>query len=177
MSDEYTNILTNVVLPFDPRRTKLLLGTLEYIAAEVIVAKVVRKIMRADNKGWLQLAYVHALSMPFLGGAAGFFDPQEQYTGTDSKGKKIGCATQLWEGAKGIPAVILAQYIVESFAKGFHAPWFTLRDLVIMASAKAMSRPLLGTVFSYLPQNMAESLAVLNLMVQKQQGASMLNQG
>mgnify|MGYP001121353537 FL=1 len=87
MSDEYTNILTNVVLPFDPRRTKLLLGTLEYIAAEVIVAKVVRKIMRADNKGWLQLAYVHALSMPFLGGAAGFFDPQEQYTGNDSKGK------------------------------------------------------------------------------------------
>ena len=75
MSDEYTNILTNVVLPFDPRRTKLLLGTLEYIAAEVIVAKVVRKIMRADNRGWLQLAYVHALSMPFLGGGRWILRP------------------------------------------------------------------------------------------------------
>jgi hypothetical protein len=174
MSDEYTNILTNVVLPFDPRRTKLLLGTLEYIAAEVIVAKVVRKIMRADNKGWLQLAYVHALSMPFLGGAAGFFDPQEQYTGNDSKGKKIGFATQLWDGAKGIPAVILAQYIVESFAKGFHAPWFNFKDLLITAGSKALTRPLVGFIYTYLPNDAANNLTVVDIMIGRQRNSSTL---
>ncbi len=51
---DYTNIVTNVLLPFDPRRTKLLMGSLEYIAAEVVVAKVVRKIIKADTKGWLR---------------------------------------------------------------------------------------------------------------------------
>ena len=45
-SDEaYTNIATNVILPFDFRRTKLVLGTLEYIAAEVVVSKFLRKLM------------------------------------------------------------------------------------------------------------------------------------
>ena len=66
MSD-YTNVFTNVITPFDPRRTKLLLGSLEYIAAEVIVAKVARKIIRADNKGWFELAYIHALSLRLWG--------------------------------------------------------------------------------------------------------------
>ena len=32
--DGYMNILSNIVVPFDPRKTKLLMGSLEYIAAE-----------------------------------------------------------------------------------------------------------------------------------------------
>ena len=40
--DSYQNIVTNVVLPFDPRRTKLLLGSLEYIAFEVLIAKMLK---------------------------------------------------------------------------------------------------------------------------------------
>ena len=48
---DYLNIGTNIILPFDPRRTRLILGTLEYVAAEVVVAKIVRKLMRADTKG------------------------------------------------------------------------------------------------------------------------------
>jgi len=65
---DYMNILSNTVLPFDPRRTKLLLGSLEYIAFEVLVGKMVRKLMKADNIGWARLAYIHALSLPFMGG-------------------------------------------------------------------------------------------------------------
>ena len=82
MSD-YTNVFTNVITPFDPRRTKLLLGSLEYIAAEVIVAKVARKIIRADNKGWFELAYIHALSLPFMGGTAAFFEQKSPYVGQE----------------------------------------------------------------------------------------------
>ena len=49
----YQNVAQNIIVPIDPRRTKQLLGSLEYVAAEVVVAKIVRKIIKADNKGWL----------------------------------------------------------------------------------------------------------------------------
>ena len=81
-----TNIATNVILPFDPRRTKLLLGSLEYIAFEVVIAKIVRKIIKADNKGWLHLGYIHALSLPFMGGGPRGFSTRIPFT-TDKIGK------------------------------------------------------------------------------------------
>ena len=174
MSDDYTNILTNVVVAFDPRKTKLLLGSLEYIAAEVVVAKIVRKIIKADTVGWLQLCYVHALSLPFMGGAAGFFDPNEDYKGKDKEGKEFGFGQQFMDGAKGIPAVLIAQWIVASFAKGFHAPWFNLKELLITAGAKALTRPVVGFVFEYLPNAAAENLRVLDLLIQMQQQKSTL---
>jgi len=173
---DYTNIATNVILPFDPRRTKLLMGSLEYIAAEVVVAKVVRKIIKADTKGWLELAYVHALSLPFMGGTAAFFEPTEAYTGKEraGTGKDITFTTQLMDGAKGIPAVLVAQYIIESFAKGFHAPWFNMKDLLITAGTKAITRPIVGFVYKYLPDNATENLRILDGLIERQRNASSL---
>ena len=54
-----------------------------------------------------------------MGGAAGFFNANSAYVGQDVDGKPVGFVTHLTDGAKGIPAVILAQYILESFTKGF----------------------------------------------------------
>ena len=174
MSEDIQNVFSNTIVPVDPRRTKLLMGSLEYIAAEVVVAKVVRKMIRADNKGWLELAYVHALSLPFMGGTAAFFDPNQAYEGDDSSGKKIGFGTHLTDGAKGIPAVILAQYILESFSKGFHAPWFNLKDLLITAGTKAITRPVVGFVYDYLPRNVQQSLEVLEQLFIRQREKSTL---
>ena len=172
---EYMNILSNVVLPFDPRRTKLLLGSLEYIAFEVVVAKMVRKLMKCDNLGWLKLAYIHALSLPFMGGAAGFFDEQEGYTGPKSKDQKpVGFVDQLTDGGKGIPAVLLAQWILDSFSKGFHAPWFNLKDLLITAGTKALTRPLVGFIFTYLPEAGQDNLRVVDEMIRRQRFFSTL---
>ena len=176
MSDknEYTNVLSNIIVPFDPRRTKLLMGSLEYVAAEVIVAKVVRKIIKADNKGWLELAYVHALSLPFMGGTAAFFEANSGYVGQDAEGKDITFMTQVMDSAKGIPAVLVAQYIIESFAKGFHAPWFNMKDLLITAGTKAITRPLVGFVYKYLPTNAADNLRLVDLLVNRQRHFSSL---
>ena len=171
---DYTNIVTNVVLPFDPRRTKLLMGSLEYIAAEVVVAKVVRKIIKADTKGWLELAYVHALSLPFMGGTAAFFERNAGYDGTDNEGKKLTFTTQIMDGAKGIPAVLVAQYIIESFSKGFHAPWFNMKDLLITAGTKAITRPIVGFIYKYLPDNAAENLQIVDSLIERQRQASSL---
>jgi hypothetical protein len=171
---EYTNVLSNVIVPFDPRRTKLLLGSLEYIAAEVVVAKVCRKIIKADNKGWAELAYVHALSLPFMGGAAALFEGNNDYEGKDKEGKDIGFGSHLMDGAKGIPAVLIAQYILESFTKGFHAPWFNLKDLLITAATKALTRPIVGFIFTYLPEDAQTNLRVLDVLVQRQREKSTL---
>lgn len=171
---DYTNIATNVILPFDPRRTKLLMGSLEYIAAEVVVAKVVRKIIKADTKGWLELAYVHALSLPFMGGTAAFFERTENYSGKDTLGKEITFTTQLMDGAKGIPAVLVAQYIIESISKGFHAPWFNMKDLLITAGTKAITRPIVGFIYKYLPENAQDNLVILDSLIERQRLASSL---
>ena len=174
MSDEYSNLLTNVILPVDPRRTDLLIGSLEYVAFEVVVAKIIRKVMRMDNVGWTRLAYIHTLSLPFLGGAAGFFDPAENYRGQNKKGEAIGFADNIFDGAKGIPAVLLAQWILDSFAKGFHAPWFNMKDLLVTAGTKALTRPVIGFLSEYLPDTITEKLAVVDEMIRRQQSVSTL---
>ena len=171
---EYTNVLSNVVVPLDPRRTKLVMGSLEYIAAEVVVSKLVRKILKADTKGWLQLAYIHALSLPFMGGAAGFFDQNSGYVGTDRDGGPVGFSSTLMDGAKGIPAVLVAQYIIDSTVKGFHVPWFNLKDLLITAGAKSLTRPLVSMVYEYIPANAQDNLRVLDILIQRQRGVSSL---
>ena len=172
---DYLNILMNIDLPYDFRRTKLLLGSLEYIAFEVVVAKMVRKLMKADNLGWLRLAYIHALSLPFMGGAAGFFDEQEGYIGPKTEDQKpVGFTDHLTDGAKGIPAVLLAQWILNSFSKGFHVPWFNMKDLLITAATKTLTRPIVGFVYAYLPDAARENLMVVDELVRRQQFFSTL---
>jgi len=172
---EYTNVLTNLVLPVDPRRTKLLLGSLEYIAFEVVVGKMVRKLIKADNVGWARLAYIHAVSMPFLGGAAGFFPEAEAYEGARADtGKAIGFTDHLVDGAKGIPAVLLAQWILDSVTKGFHAPWFNMKDLLITAGTKMLTRPVIGFVFKYLPSDAQNNLLVVDELIRRQRFFSTL---
>ena len=171
----YQNIMTNVVLPFDPRRTKLLLGSLEYIAFEVLIAKMLRKLIRADTLGWAELAYIHALSLPFMGGAAGFFNPQDGYDGNrTSDSKPVAFTDQLMDGGKGIPAVLLAQWILNSFSKGFHVPWFNMKDLLITAATKTLTRPIVGFVYAYLPEAARENLMVVDELVRRQQYFSTL---
>ena len=172
MSDEYTNVLTNVITPVDPRRTDLLFGSLEYVAAEVVVAKIVRKIIKADTKGWAELAYIHTLSLPFIGGAGAFFEGNNPYEGVDKKGEKVTFTTQLMDGAKGIPAVLLAQYIFASFTKGFHVPWFNMKDLLITAATKALTRPVVGFVYTYLPSNAQDNLQLLEILFNRQRDIS-----
>ena len=144
------------------------MGSLEYIAAEVVVAKIVRKVMKADNKGWLQLAYIHALSLPFMGGAAGFFDANADYR---SNPEFTG---NLMDGAKGIPAVLVSQYIIDSMSKGFHVPWFNFKDLLITAGSKALTRPLTAFVYKYVPSTVQDNLRVFDILVQRQSNASTL---
>ena len=69
------NIPQNAILPFDVRRYKLALGSAEYIAIEVIISKLIRTLLKVNTKSWVELATVHAVSLSYMGGAAGFTGP------------------------------------------------------------------------------------------------------
>ena len=70
------NILSNAVIPLDFRRDRQLIGTAEYIAAEVLVSKIIRTVLKMEDRPITELAFVHLLSIPFLGGLAAPFGDQ-----------------------------------------------------------------------------------------------------
>ena len=74
-------------------------------------------------------------------------------------------------GAKGIPAVLLAQYLVNTFTTGFHVPWFNFKDLLITAACKAITTPMLYAARTWLPDMMTNGLEIMQLLEQQQEGA------
>mgnify|MGYP001061627218 FL=1 len=86
----------------------------------------------------------------------------------------MGFVDHLTDGAKGIPAVLLAQWILDSFAKGFHVPWFNMKDLLITAGTKALTRPVIGFIFTYLPGAAQDNLLVVDEMIRRQRFFSTL---
>ena len=164
----FSNVGYNAILPFDPRKMKLLMGSAEYVAIEVLVSALVRYIMKA-RKGWGELIFIHALSMPFMGGAVGFADPNRSI----EKEPKVW-SELFMDGAKGIPAVLLAEWVLNTFYKGFHFPWFNMKDLLITAGAKTISRPITAFVIGYLPDNMQDAYFVCQQMIDNQQATSTL---
>ena len=135
-----SNIFKNAILPLDFRKGKVVQGTAVYVAAEVIVSKVLRRIMKADNKSIIELAAVHTISLGLMGGTGAIFKMEDGYGAKDFS-KKIK------SGAMGIPALFIAQYVYNTFGKGFHMPFWSMRDALIMAAAKILTRPLLSMIY------------------------------
>ena len=163
--ESFTNILYNLTEPVNGTDA-IVTGSATIVASEVAVSWTIRKFMKAP-KPLLQLAFIHALSLPFLGGIGSALFSKEADKPYDNKGKdpKNTFTAQLTKGAYGIPAVLLAQWIVETSSIGFHMPWFNMRDLLITAAAKAVTAPLLFTVHEYLPfmvQNGLQSSDILH---------------
>ena len=165
------NIPTNAILPFDPRRYKLVVGSAEYVAIEVIIAKLFRMLLGASRKSWMELVSVHAVSLTYMGGAQGFMEPVGSLD--------ADLLTQLKDGAKGIPAVFLAKYTVDTCTRGFHVPTrgWSINDILISAASKALSRPIFGLLYPYVKPVIGPSLELTNQMVVKQNQASTLNMG
>ena len=168
MATSVLNIPVNAIVPFDPRKGKLLLGSLQYVAFEVLVSKIARFILKAP-RGWVDLAFVHTLSLPFMGGAVGFLDSNSQMKKT-----KLAYGELFRDGAKGIPAVLLAQWILDTFAKGFHFPWFNMKELLITAGAKTLTRPITGFIIGYLPSDAQDALTTVEALVALQNAKSSL---
>ena len=149
--ESFTNILYNLAEPVNGTDA-IVTGSATIVASEVAVSWTIRKFMKSP-KPLLQLAFIHALSLPFLGGIGSALFSKEPDKPYDNKAKdpKNTFTAQLTKGAYGIPAVLLAQWIVETSSIGFHLPWFNMKDLFITAAAKAVTAPLLWTIHDYMP--------------------------
>ena len=96
--DGVKNVFNNAILPFDFRRDKALIqGGLQLITLEVLVAKIIRKILGMGGRGIAELATIHTLSLPFLGGLSGFFAAPVA-PGVSTTAEAVA------DGAKGVPA-------------------------------------------------------------------------
>ena len=104
----YSNVFWNAIQPYNFNYDNQLAGAATVVASEVLVGWVIRKVMKAP-KPVLEMAYIHALSLPFLGGLAGYQEDPSLRTsipGTKDEANKQGYGHQLAAGAKGIPAVV-----------------------------------------------------------------------
>ena len=165
MATRAWNVIDNAIAPVDFRNTGQLIGTAEYVAVEVLVSKMVRTILKMEDRGIGELAAIHVLSIPFLGGAGAPFGPIAPFSGQNSYQQA------LMDGAKGVPAVLLAQWVLATSTKGFHLPWFSIKDILVTAGSKAISRPLVYSIIDKLPVGV-EGFAVMDELVNRQVGAS-----
>ena len=163
------NIGSNAVLPFNPMNFQLAAGSAEYVAWEVIVAKAVRALLGFPNKSVFELAQVHAVSLTFMGGAQGFLSAPGGYASGS-------IFEQLKDGAKGIPAVLLAKYSVDTCYKGFHIPFkgWSMSDIVMSAASKAISRPLFSLLHTQIKGPITVPIETVDEMVRNQVAKSNL---
>ena len=166
MASNITNVLNNTVLPFDIRKPDLLGGSLQLITVEVLVAKVIRKILGMGGRGILELAFIHAVSLPMMGGLSSAFGATRPYGMTHSQAFQ--------DGAKGIPAVFAAQYITNVASRGFTIPKVSVKEILVTAASKMLTKPLINVMFGRLPKAIKDNFEIENMMEQKQAAASNL---
>ena len=160
-------VLENTILPVDLRKIDAVAGFAEKVFVEVAVSKVLRKILRMGDKGILHLSAVHYLSQPVMGG---FIAP----LGATRKTSDATYTETLIDGAKGVPAVWFAQYVVNTSLRGLHVPGISMKEAFITAAAKALSRPLMKFITPKLGNTIDRQFNVADAVVRRQQVVSSL---
>ena len=164
------NVLSNTILPYDLRKSQLVAGNAQLIAVEVTVSKILRMILGMENTSVFRLALIHTAALPLLGGAGGFFNPAQRL-----RNRQATYAEQFADGAKGIPAVFLGQYVVNTAFQGFHIPKVSIRDMLITAASKVLSRPLLAAIYPKLHKQITDNFDLVDTMIEKQVATSNLS--
>ena len=163
------NILTNAVQAVDLRKGSQVFGAAEYIAAEVLVSYFARYLFKIERRTVMELAAIHAVSIPLIGGLVAGLEPNNPF------GYQSPMGDLVFDGAKGVPAVFVAQYICNTALTGLHAPKLGFKDILVTAAAKLATRPLLSFVYPYLGPMFRNNLDILEELFQaKQRPASRL---
>ena len=103
--ESFTNILYNLTEPFNGTDS-IVTGSVVTITSEVFVSYLIRWFIKSP-KSIASLAFIHALSLPFMGGigpALFTSDPLQPFD-NKLKSKENTFTSQLMKGAYGIPAV------------------------------------------------------------------------
>ena len=166
VQDSVTNIVKNVATMYNPADSKFL-GSVQFILTEVVVSKLIRQFMKAD-RSLTDLAFVHAISLPYLGGLD-FYSTDENPIGGD-------WSTQFYASASQIPALMLAEYIYSVFCGQnlAHMPHVNVKDAMITVASKTLSRPIYSALASqnFFPDNLRDSYEVLTAVIENQRQRS-----
>ena len=144
----------------------VVLGTVEYVLLEAVVSMIIRKIARAPRRRFIDEVVLHAVSVPFIGGLSAPMGKQGN--------SRSGYQRQFIDGSKGVPAVLLAQYIQQMGERGFHVPAPDFRDILVTAASKMITRPLTKVIYDFSPAVIKEHIARMNLLFARQENASLL---
>ena len=90
ITDQVQNVVSNAVAPIDFRKGKQVVGAAEYVALEVAVSKIVRTVLKMEHRGFLELAWIHALSIPFMGGLGAPFGKNKNLMDTSDEAGYTG---------------------------------------------------------------------------------------
>ena len=170
MADEeaVTNVFNNAVQPIDFRKFSQVGGTAEYVAAEVLVSYFARYLFKVEKRTVMELAAIHAVSVPLMGGLAGSFE------GNSVLGYESPMTDLVVDGSKGIPAVFLAQYVCNTALSGLHAPKLNFRDILVTAASKMITRPLISFLYPHIGEMLRNNLDVVEELVARQRANSSL---
>ena len=137
-----SHVIKNALLPLSSGA--MVKGSLTYVALEVAVSKLLRRISGSVDKPILQLAVIHTISLGLMGGVGASMSIDNR--GVIPYGQK-GIKQHLKQGMKGVPALFLANYIYNTFFYGFLFGGFSMRDAMITAAAKILTRPIASKVY------------------------------
>jgi len=160
------NMFDQAVAPIDFRKTEIVMASVEYVAFEVLSDYLLRWLFKLKRNPFVQTAVMHAVSIPFVGGASAFFN------GIHTLGYEAPWGDVIFDGAKGTPALWAAQFVVQTSLTGFHFPKVEFKDLAVLLASKALSRVIIAGAWSYLPDQVRDSLDLLENAFQKQWAAS-----
>ena len=163
-TDSLKNIGTNAIAPYSSGA--LLIGSIEYIALEVLVEMAVRMIIGGAKRPLWALIAVHAVSLPMMGGFMGGF--------SELSDESADFTTHLMDGAKSVLAVFAAQYVVGVSSHGFYFPRLDISDSMITFASKTITRPINATLAEYMPTTVRQSIVALSTVIRMQQHRSNL---
>ena len=163
------NVLYNGLQPVDVTKLPQVLGVAEYVAAEVFVSYMARWLFKTEKRTLAELATIHAVSVPFIGGLSAFAEPNSV------AGYEAGFPDLVMDGAKGVPGVFAAQYVINTALKGIHAPRLNFTDILVTAAAKIATRPLVSFIYQPMGETLRANLDMTEALFINQHRTSRLS--
>ena len=164
----FMNIVENAVSPVDFRQGSQVGGVMEYVLVEVLVSYIIRYFIKSEKRSILELLAIHAGSIPFIGGLSAYMNANHPL------GYEAPIGEQFSAGGKGVPAVFLSEYIVNTFMSGLHVPRVGFKDILVTTASKTITRPLVSILYPYISGMLRSNLDVLEEIFQRQHDNSNL---
>jgi len=165
VKDGYSNIVLNALNQVDVRDSGALGGQAEVILFEALSSYLLRWTFGTEKESFFKLVLIHAMASPLHGGFANVIQMDVDNWDTDY-------SKQLSKSMYGIPAVFLSQYIVNTPDKGLRVPGISMKDALITASSKLITKPIIKFLYKNGPKGNQYYLNAQTVTETKQKNAN-----